>query len=209
MKRIPYASAIGSIMYAMLCTRIDVSCALSTCSRYQSDPGERHWMAVKNILKYLKRTKDMFLVYGGEDELTVRGYSDASFQTDKDDYRSQSGFVFCLNGGAVSWKSSKQSTVADSTMEAEYIALSDAAKEGRMVRKGWGVTGELSNEIQQFYKQGRKEKGQDDVFAACSSKTKKKQWKQKKGPKVGPRKKPFKKDASKTEKGKEKVNDKG
>ena len=135
MKRIPYASAIGSIMYAMLCTRIDVSCALSTCSRYQSDPGERHWMAVKNILKYLKRTKDMFLVYGGEDELTVRGYSDASFQTDKDDYRSQSGFVFCLNGGAVSWKSSKQSTVADSTMEAEYIALSDAAKEAVWIKK--------------------------------------------------------------------------
>ena len=88
MSRIPYASAIGSIMYAMLCTRIDVSCALSICSRYQSDPGERHWTAVKNILKYLKRTKDMFLVYGGEDELTIKGYSDASFQTDKDDYRS-------------------------------------------------------------------------------------------------------------------------
>ncbi|XP_031270035.1 secreted RxLR effector protein 161-like [Pistacia vera] len=129
MKRIPYALAIGSIMYAMLCTRIDVSCALSTCSRYQSDPSKRYWMAVKNILKYLKRTKDTFLVYGGEDELTVRGYSDASFQADKDDYRSQSGFVFCLNGGTVSWKSSKQSTVADSTIEAEYIALSDAAKE--------------------------------------------------------------------------------
>ena len=112
MSRIPYASAIGSIMYAMLCTRIDVSCALSTCSRYQSDPGEQHWTAVKNILKYLKRTKDMFLVYGGEDELAVRGYSDASFQTDHDDFRSQSGYVFCLNGAAVSWKSSKQSTVA-------------------------------------------------------------------------------------------------
>ena len=119
----------------MLCTRIDVSCALSICSRYQSDPGEHHWKAIKNILKYLKRTKDMFLVYGGEDELTVKGYSDASFQTDKDDYRSQSGFVFCLNGGAVSWKSSKQSTVADSTMEAEYIALADAAKEAVWVKK--------------------------------------------------------------------------
>ena len=135
MSRIPYASAIGSIMYAMLCTRIDVSCALSTCSRYQSDPGEQHWTAVKNILKYLKRTKDMFLVYGGEDELTVRGYSDASFQTDNDDFRSQSGYVFCLNGAAVSWKSSKQSTVADSTMEAEYIALSDAAKEAVWIKK--------------------------------------------------------------------------
>ena len=66
MKRIPYASAIGSIMYAMLCTRIDVSCALRTCSRYQSDPSERHWIAVKNILKYLKRTKDSSWFIEGE-----------------------------------------------------------------------------------------------------------------------------------------------
>ena len=57
----------------------------------------------------------MFLVYSGlEDDLVVNGYTDASFQSDKDDFRSQSGYVFCLNGGAVSWKSSKQSTVADS-----------------------------------------------------------------------------------------------
>ena len=59
----------------------------------------------------------MFLVYGGlEDDLVVNGYTDASFQSDKDDFRSQSGYVFCLNGGAVSWESSKQSTVADSIM---------------------------------------------------------------------------------------------
>ncbi|KAI5410346.1 hypothetical protein KIW84_055734 [Lathyrus oleraceus] len=58
MNKIPYASAIGSIMYAMLCTRPDVSYALSATSRYQSDPGDAHWVAVKNILKYLRRTKD-------------------------------------------------------------------------------------------------------------------------------------------------------
>nr|AAV85747.1 Integrase core domain, putative [Oryza sativa Japonica Group]AAX92956.1 retrotransposon protein, putative, Ty1-copia sub-class [Oryza sativa Japonica Group]ABA92827.2 retrotransposon protein, putative, Ty1-copia subclass [Oryza sativa Japonica Group] len=126
MSVIPYASAIGSIMYAMLCTRPDVSYALSATSRYQSDPGESHWIAVKNILKYLRRTKDMFLAYGGQEELVVNGYTDASFQIDKDDFRSQSGFVFCLNGGAVSWKSSKQDIVVDSTTEAEYIAASEA-----------------------------------------------------------------------------------
>jgi hypothetical protein len=71
-------------------------------SRYQSDPGESHWTAVKNILKYFRRTKDVFLVYGGEEELTVMGYTGASFQTDKDDSKSQSGFVFTLNGGAIS-----------------------------------------------------------------------------------------------------------
>ena len=142
MQKIPYASAMGSIMYAMLCTRPDVSCALSLTSRYQSDPGEAHWIAVKNILKYLRRTKDAYLVYGGhEDELVVNGYTDAGFQSDKDDFRSQSGYVFCLNGAAVSWKSSKQATVADSTTEAEYIAASDAAKEAVWLKKFIGELG--------------------------------------------------------------------
>ena len=108
MNKIPYASAIGSIMYTILCTRPDVSYVLSTMSRYQSDPGESHWTTVKNILKYLRRTKDAFLLYSGkEDELVVNGYTDASFQTDKDDFQSQPGYVFCLNGGTVSWRSSK------------------------------------------------------------------------------------------------------
>ena len=135
MSRVPYASAIGSIMYAMICTRPDVSYALSMTSRFQSNPGECHWTAVKNILKYLKRTKDAFLVYGGAEELRVRGYTDASFQTDRDDFTSQSGFVFSLNGGAVSWRSSKQDTVADSTCEAEYMAAGMAAKEAVWLRK--------------------------------------------------------------------------
>ena len=107
MNKIPYASAIGSVMYAMLCTRPDVSHALSLMGRYQSDPGEAHWTAVKNILKYLKRTKDMFLVYGGDEELFVKGYVDVSFNTDPDDSKSQIGYLFILNGDAVSWRSSK------------------------------------------------------------------------------------------------------
>jgi hypothetical protein len=90
---------------------------------------------VKNVLKYLRRTKGMFLVYGGEEELVVTGYTNASFQTDQDDSKSQSGYVFTINRGAVSWKSSKQETVADSTTEAEYIAASEAAKEGVWIRK--------------------------------------------------------------------------
>lgn len=129
MKRIPYASAIGSVMYAMTCTRPDVAYALSMTGRFQQNPGEEHWKAVKTILKYLRRTKEYFLVYGGQQELSVTGYTDASFQTDHDDYKSQSGYVFVLNGGAVSWNSSKQATLADSSTEAEYIAASEAAKE--------------------------------------------------------------------------------
>ncbi|WVZ81432.1 LOW QUALITY PROTEIN: hypothetical protein U9M48_028809 [Paspalum notatum var. saurae] len=131
MSETPYASAIGSIMYAMICTRPDVSLALSVTSRYQSCPGEDHWIAVKNILKYLRRTKDAFLVFGGEEELVVKGYTNA----DKDDSRLQAGFVFFLNGGAVSWKSSKQDTMADSATEAEYIAASKATKEAVWIKK--------------------------------------------------------------------------
>ncbi|KAK1647028.1 hypothetical protein QYE76_064833, partial [Lolium multiflorum] len=122
MSQIPYASAVGSIMYAMLCTRPDIAHAVSLTSRYQSDPGIEHWTAVKNILKYLKRTKDMFLCYGGDQELVVTSYTDASWNTDPDDSKSQSGYVFILNGAAVSWASSKQCTVAKSSTESEYIA---------------------------------------------------------------------------------------
>ncbi|WVZ90611.1 hypothetical protein U9M48_036896, partial [Paspalum notatum var. saurae] len=129
MSMIPYASAIGS--YAMICTRTDVSFALSVTSRYQSCPGEGHWIAIKNILKYLRRTKDAFLVFGGEEELVVKGYTDAGFQTDKDD-----GFMFCLNGGAISWKSSKQDT---------YIVASKAAKEALWIRKFVSELGVVSN----------------------------------------------------------------
>ena len=69
---------------------------------------------IKNILKYLKRTKDMFLIYGGDNELIVNGYVDASFDTDPDDSKSQTGYIFILNGGAVSWCSFEQSVVAGS-----------------------------------------------------------------------------------------------
>ena len=76
MSRIPYDSAIGLIMYSMLCTRPDVSFSLSIASRFQANNGEEHWAVVKNILKYLRRTKDMFLIYG-DSELKVSGYTDA------------------------------------------------------------------------------------------------------------------------------------
>ncbi|KAL0294914.1 UNVERIFIED_CONTAM: Retrovirus-related Pol polyprotein from transposon TNT 1-94 [Sesamum radiatum] len=128
MSNIRYASAVGSIQYAIQCNRPDVAYALSVTSRYQAFAGEAYCGTVKSILKYLKRTKDMFLIYGGG-ELILEGYSDASFQSDDDDAKSQSDFVFKLNGGVVAWKSSKQDTTVDSTTEAEYIVASEAAKE--------------------------------------------------------------------------------
>ena len=77
----------------------------------------------------------MFLVYGGDKELVVKGYVDASFDTDLDDSKSQTGYVYILNGGAVSWCSCKQSVVAGSTCEAEYMAASEAAHEAIWVKE--------------------------------------------------------------------------
>ncbi|KAL0304850.1 UNVERIFIED_CONTAM: Copia protein, partial [Sesamum angustifolium] len=94
---IPYASTIRSIQYAVKCTRPDVAYTSSLTSRYQACTGEAHWSAVNTILKYLRRTKDMFLIYDSG-ELILKGYSDANFQLDNDDAKSQLSFVFKLNG---------------------------------------------------------------------------------------------------------------
>ncbi|VFQ73283.1 unnamed protein product [Cuscuta campestris] len=99
-------------------------------------PESEQWLnAMKSEMESMYANQDAFLVYGGEEKLKVIGYTDASFQTDRDDYKSQAGYVFCLNGGAFSWKSSKQDTTADSTTEAEYMAAAEAAKEGVWIKK--------------------------------------------------------------------------
>ena len=90
MNRIPYFSTIGFIMYIMICTRPYVSYVMSVMGRYQLNPKEGHWVAVKNILKYLRRTKDAFLIYGDRGiDLHVKGYTDVSFQYDRYDSKSQ------------------------------------------------------------------------------------------------------------------------
>ncbi|GKC89802.1 hypothetical protein Tco_1150451, partial [Tanacetum coccineum] len=123
--RICPKSVLRSIMYVVRCTRPDVAFAQNLTIRFPQNPGELHWTAVKNILKYLRNTKDMFLVYGGNPstELRVEFYCDAVFETDRDDTKSQTGYVFVLNGGAVDWKSSKQSTIAMSASEAAMKAV--------------------------------------------------------------------------------------
>ena len=121
MRKIPYASAVGSLMYAMLCTRPDICYSVGIVSRYQSNPGLKHWESVKHILKYLRRTRNYMLVYSGSDLMPV-GYTDSDFQSDPDSRKSTSGSVFTLNGGAIVWRSVKQSCISDSTMEAEYVA---------------------------------------------------------------------------------------
>ncbi|TYK28893.1 gag/pol protein [Cucumis melo var. makuwa] len=92
MRHIPYASAVGSLMYAMLCTKPDICYAVGIVSRYQSNPGLAHWTAVKTILKYLRRSRDYMLVYGSKD-LIFTGYTDSDFQTDRDSRKSTSEYV--------------------------------------------------------------------------------------------------------------------
>ena len=78
MRQIPYASAVGSLIYAMLCTKPDIYYSVGMVSRYQSNPGLKHWQAVKHILKYLRRTRDYMLVYHSEDLIPI-GYTDSDF----------------------------------------------------------------------------------------------------------------------------------
>ncbi|KAL0313213.1 UNVERIFIED_CONTAM: Retrovirus-related Pol polyprotein from transposon TNT 1-94 [Sesamum radiatum] len=95
----------------------------------------------------------MFLIYGGG-ELILEGYTDVSFQSNDDDTKSQSGFVFKLNGGVVAWKSSKQDTTADSTMETEYITASEAAKEAVWMKnyiQELGVVPSIAEPVVIFY----------------------------------------------------------
>nr|GEV23222.1 retrotransposon protein, putative, Ty1-copia subclass [Tanacetum cinerariifolium] len=136
MGKVSYASTIGSIMYVMTCIRPDVSYALSMTSRYQKDHGEKHWIVMKNIPRYLRRTKDMFLVYEGlDDEFGVKGYTDASFQTNRDDTKSQSGYLFIMNDGVVAWRCLKQDTIAMSSTKSEYIVVSEVTQVAYWMKK--------------------------------------------------------------------------
>lgn len=124
MSHVPYASAVGSIMYAMVCTRPDISHAVSVVSRYMANPGKEHWQAVKWIFRYLKGTPDFGLVFSRDRNISdgIVGYYDSYYAGDLDKRPSTTGYVFTLAGGAVSWRSMLETPVALSTTEAEYMA---------------------------------------------------------------------------------------
>ena len=131
MSRIPYSNATGSLMYAMVCTRPDLAYSASIVSRFMENPGKQHWSVVKWILRYLKGSKSIGLVYGRNSERIngLSGYVDADYAGDIDKKRSLTGYLFTLYGSVISWKANLQSVVALSTTEAEYIALTEAIKE--------------------------------------------------------------------------------
>lgn len=133
-KKVPYSSAIGSVMYAMVGTRTDVAQAIGVLSRFMSKPGKIHWTAVKWLLRYLKGSTDLNLVFTREKDFRVQGFSDSDYAADLDRRRSTTGYVFTVGGNTVSWKSNLQSIVALSTTEAEYVALTEAVKEALWIQ---------------------------------------------------------------------------
>ena len=134
MKNIPYASALGSIMYAQVCTRPDIAFATGLLGRYQSNPGHDHWVAAKKVMRYLKRTKDYMLIYKHVQDLQLVGYSDSDFAGCQDEKKSTTGYIFKLAGGAVSWKSEKQKLIASSTMQEEFVACFSATTQAIWLR---------------------------------------------------------------------------
>ncbi|KAH0609220.1 uncharacterized protein H6S33_001448 [Morchella sextelata] len=124
-----YQSIIGSLMYASIATRPDITHAVTALSQYSSCPTEDHLRAAKRTLRYLNGTKDWNLFYPKGNTRTLDGFSDSSYASDLDDRKSFSGYVFRLGKSAISWRSRKQKSVAVSTTEAEYMALSLAARQ--------------------------------------------------------------------------------
>ncbi|GJX81812.1 retrotransposon protein, putative, ty1-copia subclass [Tanacetum coccineum] len=131
MSKVPYANVVGSLMYLMVCTRPDIAYTVSIVSRYLVNPRKNHWEAVKWILKYLKGTAYVGLVYGRYQgkHVDVDGFVEADYAKDPDKGRSMTGYMFMVHGCAVSWKATLQHVVALSTIEAEYMALTEAIKE--------------------------------------------------------------------------------
>ncbi|KAH9689148.1 Integrase catalytic domain-containing protein [Citrus sinensis] len=147
MSRVPYASAVGSLMFTMICTRPDIAQAVGAVSRYMANPGGEHWIAVKRILRYIRGTSDVVLCYRGS-EFTIRGYVDSDFAGDLDKRKSTTGYVFTLAGAVVSWVSKLQTVVALSTTEAEYMAATQACKEAIWMQR---LLEELGHKQEKIY----------------------------------------------------------
>ena len=137
-----YSELVGSLLYLSVCTRPDISQAVGVLSRYMANPSMEHWKAAKGVLRYIAGTLQTGILYGGGSK-AMEGYCDSDYASDISSRRSTTGYVYILNGGAVSWNSKLQKTVAASTSEAEYMAASHAVKEAlwlKLLLKNLGIT---------------------------------------------------------------------
>nr|KYP46269.1 Retrovirus-related Pol polyprotein from transposon TNT 1-94 [Cajanus cajan] len=153
MEAIPYASVVGSIMYAQICVRPDISFAIGMLGRYQNNPGMEHWKAAKKLLRYLQGTKCHMLTYRRSNHLEVIGYSNSNFVGCVDSRKSILGYVFILARGAISWKSAKQIVVASSTMEAEFVVCFEATIQANWLRNfilGLGIVDSIAKPLKMY-----------------------------------------------------------
>jgi hypothetical protein len=121
-------------MYLAVCARPDIAFAVGVLSRHMATPTSSHWHAALGVLRYLAGTASTGISFGGGDT-TVQGYCDADYAADVDTRKSTTAYVFMLNGGAISWSSRRQHTIAASTTKAEYMAAAAAVKEALWLRK--------------------------------------------------------------------------
>jgi hypothetical protein len=128
-----YCELVGSLLYIANTTRPDIAQAVGVLSRYRITPTTAHWNEAIRVLKYLKGTRDLVLVLGGKD-IELEGFVDADYGGDQDHRFSTTGYVIRVFGGAVVWGSKKQSAVATSTVEAEFMAASAAVKEANWMK---------------------------------------------------------------------------
>ncbi|GJZ50418.1 retrovirus-related pol polyprotein from transposon TNT 1-94 [Tanacetum coccineum] len=128
MAKVPYASAVGSVMYAMVCTSPDIAHAVGVVSRFMSNLGREHWEAVKWLLRYLKGTSKAKICFSRK-EVVLEGFSDSDYGGCLDSGKSTTGYIFTVGGITVSWMSRIQKRVAMSTTKAEYMAIAEAGKE--------------------------------------------------------------------------------
>lgn len=134
---VQYHSLVGALLYVATNTRPDIAAAISILSRKSSQPAQRDWLELKRLVRYLVATQDYQLRLGRDrsKSLSLIGYSDADWAGDTADWKSTSGFVYLVGDPSVSWASRKQGCVTTSTMESEYVALSDAAQEAVWLRR--------------------------------------------------------------------------
>ena len=129
-----YSQIIGSLMYLASATRPDISFAVSKLSRFMSNPGTDHWHALERVMRYLAGTMSYGIHYSGHPAV-LEGYSDSNWISDADELYATSGYVFTLGGGAISWRSCKQTILTRSTMEVELTTLDTATVEAEWLRE--------------------------------------------------------------------------